>query len=126
MLVRDYDEELAYYRDKLGFETIVDMQAGERRYVHLRLPTQKGIGIWPLKADTGEQPSRVGRQTAGQPCAVIYTDDFHATHYKLASRGESITREPREQSGAFFAHFEYIYCGNEFVLVELSTKDKTR
>jgi len=71
MLVRDYDEALAFYRDKLGFETIVDMQAGERRYVHPQLPTQKGIGIWLLKAETEEQRSRFGRQTAGQPCALI-------------------------------------------------------
>jgi len=116
MLVRDYDEALAFYRDKLGFETIVDMQAGERRYVHPQLPTQKGIGIWLLKAETEEQRSRVGRQTAGQPCAVIYTDDFYATHYELASRGVCFTPEPREESGAFFAQFEDLY-GNEFVLL---------
>jgi len=114
MLVRDYDEALAFYRDKLGFETIVDMQAGERRYVHLQLPTQKGIGF--LKAETEEQRSRFGRQTAGQPCAVIYADDFHATHYELASRGVCFTREPREESGAFFAQFEDL-SGNEFVLL---------
>jgi catechol 2,3-dioxygenase-like lactoylglutathione lyase family enzyme len=118
ILVKDYDEAIEFYKGRLGFETIVDQPAGDRRYVHLRLPGEPGIGIWLLTAETEEQLRHVGRQTAGQPCLVIYTDDLYGSYAELSARNVRFVREPKEEGGAIFAHFEDLY-GNEIVLVQL-------
>jgi catechol 2,3-dioxygenase-like lactoylglutathione lyase family enzyme len=120
VLVKDYSAAIDFYVDRLGFEIFVDADAGERRYVHVRLPSQPDFGLWLMKPEGPEQEARVGRQTAGQPCAVIYTDSLAKDHESMRARGVVFNREPREEGGARFAHFLDLY-GNEFVLVELVT-----
>lgn len=121
LLVNDYDEALRYYTDLLGFEPIVDISASNGlRFVHIRVPGQGSIGIWLLQASTDEQRALVGRQTGGEPCAVLYTDNCRATYEVLRSRGVHFRIEPREDSDAIVAHFLDLY-GNEFVLVEMHT-----
>lgn len=119
LLVRDYEEALAFYRDRLGFKTLFDRQVGERRFLHLHLPGQTDMGLWLLRAETPEQLQRVGRQTAGQPCAVLYCRDLAAEYRRLREeQGIEFLREPAQADGAAFAHFLDPY-GNEFVLVQL-------
>ena len=117
ILVEDYDEAIDFYTRKLGFEVFVDMDASPRRYVHVRLPSQPDVGIWLMRAESTDQRARVGAQTAGQPCAVLYTDDLAQGHAELVERGVVFVRPPREEGGAAFAHFLDLY-GNEFVLVQ--------
>jgi len=119
LLVRDYDEAIAFYTEKLGFEKFVDIDAGERRYVHVRLPSQPDFGIWLLHAESDADRQRIGTQTAGQPVAVIYTDRLLEDVDTLSRRGVNFVRPPKIESGAAFAHFLDLY-GNEFVLVELT------
>lgn len=120
VLVDDYDDAIGFYVDKLGFEVFVDTAAPPRRYVHVRLPDQPDAGIWFLEAESDAQRERVGNQTAGQPCAVLYTDDLARDHASLTERGVRFVRPPKEGGGASFAHFVDLY-GNEFVLVELAS-----
>jgi predicted enzyme related to lactoylglutathione lyase len=118
LLVRDYEEAIDFYEQTLGFEVFVDIDAGEQRYVHVRLRTQPDFGLWLMRADTEQARARVGEQTAGQPCAVIYTSNLYADFQWLSARGVEFNRAPREETGAVFAHFLDLY-GNEFVLVEM-------
>ncbi|WP_444941178.1 VOC family protein [Microbulbifer sp. ZKSA004] len=118
ILVNNYEEAIAFYRDKLGFEVFIDSQAAPHRFVHIRLPEQKDMGIWLLQATSENQQKKVGAQTAGQPCAVIYTDNFDREYKKLAKNGVHFSKPPTSEGGAEFAHFEDLY-GNEFILVEL-------
>ncbi|GAA5445096.1 hypothetical protein Misp06_03289 [Microbulbifer sp. NBRC 101763] len=121
ILVREYEEAIRFYRDKLGFEVFVDSEAPPLRFVHVRLPKQKDVGIWLLQASSENQEKSVGKQTAGQPCAVIYTDNFQSEYERLVDNGVQFTKPHRSEAGAEFAHFEDLY-GNEFVLVELKTE----
>lgn len=125
LLVRDYDEAIAFYTDKFGFEVFVDIRAGERRFVHLRLPSQSDVGLWLMAADTPEQMARVGAQTAGQPCAVLYTDDLIADYERLTRRGVAFRHAPVREADAGYAHMLDLY-GNEFVLVELDSSGETK
>jgi len=126
ILVRDYAEAIAFYRDRLGFEVFVDIDAGERRFVHVRLPSQTDFGIWLLKAESSADLERAGGQTGGQPVAVIYTDRLARDVEELSGRGVTFTVPIKKEPGAMFAHFVDLY-GNEFVLVELSSaKEKVR
>ena len=118
ILVNDYDEAIAFYCDKLGFEVFVDMDSGSQRFVHIKLPTQKNVGIWLLKAQTKEQMAVIGRQTPDMPCAVIYTRDIKRDVDKLEKKGVGLIKPMVSDKDAAFAHFEDLY-GNEFVLVEL-------
>ena len=118
ILVDDYEDAIHFYRDKLGFEVFVDLDADDQRFVHVKLPSQKNIGIWLLKAQTEEQIAAIGRQTAGAPCAVIYTHNIKKDVLKLEKNGVHFNKPIMSDEDAAFAHFVDLY-GNEFVLVEL-------
>ncbi|AWF82066.1 glyoxalase [Microbulbifer sp. A4B17] len=121
ILVNNYEEAIAFYRDKLGFEVFIDSEAAPHRFVHIRLPSQKDMGIWLLQATSDTQQKKVGAQTAGQPCAVIYTDNFEKEYKNLVNNGVYFSKPPVSDGGAKFAHFEDLY-GNEFILVELQAE----
>jgi predicted enzyme related to lactoylglutathione lyase len=118
ILIEDYDQALQFYSEKLGFEKIVDIDAGERRYLHIRLPGQGNTGIWLMKAESDAERARIGNQTAGQPCMVFYTDDFNSTYNELVRKDVRFVKAPREEAGATFAHFVDLY-GNEIIMVHL-------
>ncbi|WP_445355404.1 VOC family protein [Microbulbifer sp. EKSA008] len=118
ILVNSYEEAITFYCNKLGFEVFIDYQAKPHRFVHIRLPEQRDMGIWLLKADSESQLKKVGAQTAGQPCAVIYTESFDREYKRLVNNGVHFSKPPTSDADAEFAHFEDLY-GNEFILVEL-------
>lgn len=120
IVVKDYQEAIDFYTNKLGFEVFVDIDDDPLRYVHIRLPDQPDVGLWLLKAMTEQQLTRVGTQTAGLPCAVLYTDDLQKDYRLFVSRGVNFTVPPTQEPGSTCAHFEDLY-GNEFVLVQLDT-----
>lgn len=118
VLVEDYDEAIAFYTEKLGFELLYDGSLPDgTRLVHLELPTQEGAGVWLFEADTGEQRERVGNQTGGAPLGVFYTDDCRGVAERLRERDVEVG-EVRESPEDVSVHFEDLY-GNRFVLVEL-------
>lgn len=118
LLVRDFEEAIAFYRDRLGFEVFVDTGTPPDRFVHIRLASQPEFGLWLIEAQSPEQQARVGNQTGGQPLAVLYTPHLAAEQARLQGRGVRFVRAPASDGTARFAHFADLY-GNEFVLVEL-------
>jgi catechol 2,3-dioxygenase-like lactoylglutathione lyase family enzyme len=122
LLVRNYDEALAFYRDALGFTVLYDQTASNgQRFLHIGVPGQAGsppVGLWMLEAD-GTDAALVGRQAGSHPLFVLYTADCRSTADELARRGVPIRKAPVEDSGAVFAHVADLY-GNELVLVQLT------
>lgn len=124
VLVRDYDEALAFYQAAFGAQVMFDAPSPSGdRYLHLGFGdadegTVQGAGIWLLAA-RGEDDTRVGRQTGGQPIGVFYTTDVQGAVERLEQAGGSIARPVASAGGARFAHVNDLY-GNEFVLVELA------
>lgn len=119
VLVHDYDEAIHFYTHTLGFQVLVDIQAGDYRYAHVGLPGSVGIGVWFLLADTDEKRARVGNQTGGEPLAVLYTENCRSTYELLSGRGVHFHGEPQEEPGSINVHFDDLY-GNTFVLVQLT------
>jgi len=118
LLVKDYDEALSFYVGKLGFEKLYDQTVSdELRYVHVGVPGQDDVGLWMLKAATGEK-SLVGRQAGSQPLFVLYTDNCQKAYKTLAPRGVEFMYEPEDTEGDVHVHFKDLY-GNQIVLVEL-------
>ena len=120
ILVHDYDDALAFYRDTLGFELLVDTPGpGDLRFVHVGPRGQANVGIWFMQARTDAQRARVGNQTGGEPVCVLYTGDVHSAYHTLRERGVHFHGEPAPEPGAIAVHFDDLY-GNEIVLVELT------
>jgi catechol 2,3-dioxygenase-like lactoylglutathione lyase family enzyme len=118
VLVRDYDEAIAFYA-RLGFEALHDQRLADgRRFVHLGLPAQPGVGLWLMEPAGEEGRARVGRQTGGEPLLVLYTDDLDATLARLRAAGVEGLGEPQRDGDGAHVHVRDLY-GNGIVLVEL-------
>src|SRR5689334_25434911 len=80
LVVRDYDEALAFYVGKLGFRLVEDSFVPEqnKRWVVIEPPGAAGQGAKLLLArgSNPEQVSRIGNQTGGRVFLFLYTDDF--------------------------------------------------
>lgn len=118
LLVKDYDEALAFYVGKLEFEKLYDDTVSETlRFVHIGLPGQESVGLWMLKAGQGER-SLVGRQAGSEPLFVFYTEDCRKAYETLRQRGVEFLYEPEENDGDIHVHFKDLY-GNQIAMVEL-------
>lgn len=119
LLVNDYDEALRFYEVNLGAKKLFDEVADSgKRYLHIHFK-DKASGIWFLKAETEEQQKQVGRQTAGMPAFVFYTDDLVEAYRNLMRNHVNIVKPPVNEGEAAFLHFLDLY-GNEIVLVQLT------
>ena len=117
VVVRDYDEALAFYTGALGFECLEDTDlGGGKRWVRVRPAGADGAGILLARAASEEQASRVGNQTGGRVYVFLETDDFRRDYERLVSRGVTFVRGPSEEAFGTVAVFEDLY-GNRFDLV---------
>ena len=118
VLVREYEPALAFYRAAFGARVLFDAPSpAGGRYLHVGFGPEDGAGLWLLRAG-GEAAARVGRQTAGEPLAVLYTPNVRAAVARAAAAGAEVVRPVDSADGASFAHLADLY-GNVFVLVEL-------
>jgi catechol 2,3-dioxygenase-like lactoylglutathione lyase family enzyme len=118
VLVRDYDEAIAFYKECLQFELIADIPlSGGKRWVLVRPPGAAGTALLLAKAATADQLKRVGDQTGGRVFLFLHTDDFWRDYHDLRSRGVRFTEEPRSEDYGTVAVFEDLY-GNRWDLLE--------
>jgi catechol 2,3-dioxygenase-like lactoylglutathione lyase family enzyme len=116
--VRDYDEALAFYVDKLGFERVEDTDlGGGKRWVRVRPSGSTGTAILLARAVSESQRASVGNQTGGRVFIFVDTNDFWRDYKALVERGVVFVRGPSEESYGTVAVFEDLY-GNRFDLVE--------
>lgn len=121
ILVENYEDALGFYVEKLGLELSTDIEAGERRFVHLTFPGQENAGVWLLKAETERDMAAVGQQAGDQPVGVLYTDDFHVEFDRLQRVGVQFLEEPVTAGNTISAHFADLY-GNRLVLVQVESE----
>lgn len=115
--VRDYDEALTFYVDKLGFEKLEDTDlGGGKRWVRVRPVGSTGAGILLARAVHEKQLATVGNQTGGRVFVFLETDDFWRDHDALVARGVVFVRPPSEEPYGTVAVFADLY-GNLFDLV---------
>jgi len=118
IVVKDYDEAIEFYTNKLDFELIEDTVLSEsKRWVRLRPGGSLGMQILLAKAANEEQASRIGNQTGGRVFMFLVTDQFDADHEKMLSKGVEFTRQPVRESWGKVAVFRDLY-GNLWDLIE--------
>lgn len=117
LLVRDYDEALAYYRDKLGFELLEDTQlSASKRWVRVAPPGGRGGALLLALASTPEQLRAVGNQAGGRVFLFLETDDFDRDYAAYKAAGVAFTETPRAEPFGKVAVFADLY-GNLWDLI---------
>lgn len=118
LVVRNYDEALAFYTQVLGFELIEDSDlGGGKRWVLVSPPGSHGTSLLLAQAATPEQASRIGNQTGGRVFLFLHTDDFWRDYKLLQSRNVQFVRDPKEESYGTVAVFADLY-GNLWDLIQ--------
>lgn len=121
LLVRDYDEAIAFYTEKLGFALLEDTEQPEqhKRWVVVAPPGGIGATLLLARAATPEQERFVGDQAGGRVFLFLRTDDFWRDFHAMRERGVHFVREPKRAEYGTVAVFEDLY-GNRWDLVELT------
>ena len=118
LLVRDYDEAIAYYTEVLGFDLLEDTRLGsDKRWVRVAPAGPGGTSILLAKASTDAQRARIGDQTGGRVGLFLHTDDFQRDHRVLTARGVIFRERPRAEPYGTVAVFEDLY-GNAWDLIQ--------
>lgn len=126
LVVRDYDEALAFYCGKLHFTLVGDTYQPEqdKRWVVIAPPGSDGATLLLARAATPEQASFIGNQAGGRVFLFLQTDDFWRDYYAMQDAGIRFVRDPKEAAYGTVAVFEDLY-GNRWDLVQLATAAPT-
>ncbi|UYY57361.1 VOC family protein [Sphingomonas sp. S2-65] len=120
LIVRDYDEALAFYVGKLGFTPIEDTLVPEqgKRWVTIRPPhaPENATTLLLARAATPEQHAAIGNQAAGRVFLFLDTDDFDRDFAAYTQAGVRFVRPPAVQPYGKVAVFEDLY-GNRWDLI---------
>lgn len=122
LVVRDYDEAVSYFTEKLGFALIEDSASKDRdgqpkRWILIAPPGSSGTQILLARASTPDEESHIGNQTGGRVFLFLHTDDFWRDYQTMISRGIKFVREPKEEPYGTVAVFEDLY-GNKWDLLQ--------
>ncbi|MFK7970928.1 MAG: VOC family protein [Bacteroidia bacterium] len=110
LVVRDYDEAIAFYTEKLGFTLEEDTPLSSvKRWVRVKPPGDHDTCLLLAQAANEQQLASVGNQTGGRVFLFLYTDDFWRDYHSMVEKGVRFVREPVEESWGTVAVFEDLY-----------------
>lgn len=121
IVVRDYDDAIDFYVNKLGFLLVEDSYQAEqdKRWVVVK---PKGDGVASLllaRASSSHQANYIGDQAGGRVFLFLQTDDFWRDHAAFLEKGIEFTREPKQADYGIVAVFKDLY-GNLWDLVQFT------
>ena len=121
LVVRDYDEAIEFFTNKLRFSLLEDTYQPEqdKRWVVVSPPGSVGTTLLLAKAATAEQEAFVGNQSGGRVFLFLNTDDFWRDYDDMVANGIKFVREPQAAEYGIVAVFEDLY-GNRWDLLQLN------
>jgi catechol 2,3-dioxygenase-like lactoylglutathione lyase family enzyme len=120
ILVRDYDEAIAFFTRALRFRVLEDTDLGDgKRWVLVAPPGARETSLLLARAVTPEQAAGIGNQSGGRVFLFLYTDDFQRDYEFMRSHGVRFVEEPRRESYGTVAVFLDLY-GNRWDLLQPS------
>lgn len=119
LVVRDYDEAIAFYTQKLHFTLVEDtyQPAQDKRWVVIAPPGATETTLLLARAATPEQAAFIGNQAGGRVFLFLQTDDFWRDYHAMVATGIKFVRPPKDEPYGVVAVFEDLY-GNLWDLVE--------
>lgn len=118
LVVRDYDEAIQFYVDRLGFALIEDSDlGGGKRWVVVQPRGGAGAALLLARAANERQAARIGDQTGGRVFLFLTTEDFGRDYASFQAAGVTFCEAPRDEAYGRVAVFEDLY-GNRWDLIE--------
>ena len=118
IVVRDYDEAIAFYVDILNFELLEDtVLSASKRWVVVKPKGSGQCGLLLAKAATPEQKNAIGNQTGGRVFLFLYTDNLDRDYQNLLKHDVEIIREPSNEGFGRVLVFADLY-GNLWDLIQ--------
>jgi catechol 2,3-dioxygenase-like lactoylglutathione lyase family enzyme len=121
LVVRDYDEAIAYFTGTLGFTLVEDTYIPEqdKRWVLVAPPGSTGTSLLLARPSRPGQEAYIGNQTGGRVTFFLGTDDFWRDYNRMIALGVEFVRPPTVASYGTVAVFKDLY-GNLWDLVQHS------
>lgn len=124
LVVKNYDEAIHFYTNKLDFILLEDTKIDElKRWVVVAPPGAKECSLLLAKAANKKQLASIGNQTGGRVGFFLFTDDFNRDYDKLRNQGVTFVRPPKKEPYGVVAVFKDLY-GNLWDLLEPNEKNK--
>lgn len=118
LLVANYDDAIAFYRDRMGFVLIEDTALGNgKRWVLIAPSLGSEARLLLAKAANPEQATQIGHQAGGRVFLFLHTTDFSADYERMKTNGVTFLEAPRYETYGAVAVFEDLY-GNKWDLLE--------
>lgn len=119
LVVRDYDEAINFYCNKLHFMLVEDSYQPEqdKRWVVVSPPGANGASLLLARASSPEQEAFIGNQAGGRVFLFLSTDDFWRDYNEMLVAGIHFVREPKDAAYGIVAVFEDLY-GNLWDLIQ--------
>ena len=120
LVVENYDDAIAFYTQKLGFDLIEDTNLGNgKRWVLIAPPNSNGTNLLLAQASTPQQLDSVGNQSGGRVFLFLHTNDFWRDYKVMQQQGVKFNEQPREEAYGTVVVFEDLY-GNKWDLLQLN------
>lgn len=118
LLVREYDEAIAFFTKALRFHLLEDTPLGAgKRWVRVAPPDSRGAALLLARASTPEQEQRVGDQTGGRVFLFLETEHFWDDYRHMQAQGVRFTEAPREEAYGLVVVFLDLY-GNKWDMIQ--------
>jgi len=118
LVIRDYDEAIDFYVNKLKFNLVEDTVLDQsKRWVLVSPYSDHSCSLLLAKASTNNQEKAIGNQSGGRVFLFLNTDNFKRDFQNLIDNNIKIVREPKEEPYGIVAVFEDLY-GNLWDLIE--------
>jgi catechol 2,3-dioxygenase-like lactoylglutathione lyase family enzyme len=111
LYVRDQEEAMRFYVDKLGFRVHTDVKNGDFRWLTVQAPDQPSfqLGLFapgpPVQDQATAQTLRAMLAKGAMPPLVLAVDDCRAAFERLRTQGVEFTQDPVERYGNVDAGF---------------------
>ena len=119
LVVREYDEAIAFFVGKLGFALVEDsyVASQDKRWVVVSPPGEGTCRLLLARASAPDQQSRIGTQAGGRVFLFLSTDDFYRDYEAYRSKGVEFVRGPTTEPYGTVAVFKDVY-GNLWDLIQ--------
>jgi catechol 2,3-dioxygenase-like lactoylglutathione lyase family enzyme len=118
LIVREYDEAITWFVNKLGFALAEDTDLGDgKRWVRVSSPGG-GSDLLLARAINADQSAAIGNAGGGRVSFFLHTDDFWRDYDQIKSKGVAFAEQPRDEPYGWVGVFTDLY-GNKWDLVGL-------